>query len=147
MLSFLPDYLTIYCHKNNKNNTLDKFSFLKFFCLQHNELNVDRIAKLANMEMALLYLHNKNYVKFVNKTVDKITKILFMNSYIVQPYVLATSSNIQMVPIGGISLGSRFIDTNPLARGYYFIVNTQGNSEELFTFYNFINLMEIYSWN
>ena len=99
---------------------------------------MDRVAKLANMEMSILYLYNKDYVKFVNNTVNKLTKILATNSYIVQPYVISTSSNIAAIPIGGISLGSRFIDTNPLSRGYYFVVNTQGNSEELYAFYQFI---------
>lgn len=138
ILSYIPEYITLYCYRNRGEQTLSKFSFIKFFCLQHDKLNEDKVMKLANMEMSLLYLHDKNYIKFVNKTIDKITKIIITNSRIVQPYVIATSSNIQVVPIGGISLGSRFIDTNPLTRGYYFVVNTQGNSEELFTFYNFI---------
>ena len=138
ILSYLPEYITLYCSRNGNNKTLNKFSFIKFFCLEHKSLKTDRITKLANMEMSLLYLYNKQYIKFVNKTVDKITKILMTNSYIIQPYVIGTSSNVNIIPIGGISLGSRFIDTNPLTRGYYFVVNTQGNSEELYTFYTFI---------
>ena len=138
ILSYLPEYVTKYCAKNSTNGNLNKFSFIKFFCLEHNELNMDRIIKLANMEMSLLYLHNRDYTNFVNETVNKITKILTTNAYIIQPYVIGTSSNINVLPIGGITLGTRFIDTNPLTRGYYFVVNTQGTSEELYTFYTFI---------
>lgn len=142
ILSFLPLHLAKFMNNNsimkNGTNSLDKFSFVEFFCMNFDEIDTNIVAKLANIEMSLLFLRNKHYVKFINGCIDKITRYIVMDSVIVQPYVMGTSANVQMVPIGGISLGSRFIDTNPFSRGYYFVVNTQGNSEELFCFYNFI---------
>ena len=67
----------------------------------------------------------------------KITDFITNNSNICQPYVSSTRSNIKPVTIGGISLVSKFIDSNPFVRGYYYVVSTQGNSENINTFYNF----------
>lgn len=136
ILSFYPEYLLKYMI-NNKFNSLSKFDFITYFCLHHSEVNKTRINKLLNMLISILYLHNDDYVNFVNEQASIITKVLISNAIIVQPYIKQITDKIDAICIGGVSLGAKYIDTNLLSRGYYFIVSTQGNSENLNAFYEF----------
>lgn len=138
ILSFIPEYLNLFMSRNKTQQTLDKFDFVTFFTVQHKDINLPRLQKLCNMEMSILYLYNKDYVKFINNNCSTIIKILQTNSHVIQPYMIGTKSSINAIPIGGVSLGYKFIDSNPLTRGYWFVVNTQGNSENIDTFYKFI---------
>ena len=104
----------------------------------HKNINQTRINKLYDMLMSIMFLYNDTYTRFINSNLGKVSKLLNSNSYIIQPYMKATTDKIDMCCIGGISLGQKFIDTNPLSRGYYFLVSTQGNSEEINEFYEFI---------
>ena len=136
ILSFYPEYLLEYM-KNNKKRSLEKFDFITYFCLHHTAMNENRIKKLSSMLMSIMYLNNKRYVTFVNKHAATITKVLISGAHVIQPYIKAVTNRIDALCIGGISLASKCIDSNPLCRGYYFVVSTQGNSEQLNAFYEF----------
>lgn len=136
ILSFFPEYLLKYM-TNNKNNNLNKFDYLIYFCLHHTQINELRINKLTNMALSIMYLYTDSYVDFVNKQASNITKILTTNAIISQPYIKMITDHIDVICIGGVSLGMKYIDTNPLSRGYYFVESTQGTSEQLNSFYEF----------
>lgn len=137
ILSFLPEYLAIFMNRQRKGK-LNKFNYLMFFASNHTTINNNRIAKLRNIAMSVLMLNNVRYVGFVNKQVDIITKILTQNSYLLQPYVLATTSNLHVAAIGGVSLANSFINNNPYVRGYHFVISTIGNNEATYNFYRFV---------
>ena len=136
ILSYYPEYLLKYMI-NNKHNSLDKFDFVTYFCLHHTEINEKRINKLLNMLTSIMYLYNDDYVNFVNHHAAVITKVLVSGAIIIQPYIKKITDKIDAICIGGVSLGAKYIDSNLLSRGYYFIVSTQGNCENLNTFYEF----------
>jgi len=137
ILSFLPEYLSLYMYRQNKG-TLSKFNYLMFFAANHKEINIDRVHKLRNLAMSILFVNNNRYSAFVNKQVDIITKVITQNSFILQPYVISTRSNLHIAAIGGISLSNKFVNTNPFTRGFFFVNSTQGNSENINNFYKFV---------
>lgn len=137
ILSYFPEYLNKFMH-DNRNNRLDKFDYIAYFALHHEKVKQVRVNKIHDVLMGLLFLYNDNYINFVNKNVSKITKILTLDSHIIQPYMKAVTDKIDMYCIGGVSLGMKEIDTNPLVRGYNFVVSTQGNSENINDFYKFV---------
>ena len=136
ILSFFPEYLLEYMN-NNKHRTLDKFDYITYFCLHHTGINETRVNKISRMLVAIMFLNNEKYVEFVNKWASIMTKILATDATIVQPYMKAVTNRIDAICIGGISLASKYIDSNPLTRGYYYVVSTQGNCENLHVFYEF----------
>lgn len=136
ILSFLPEYLTEYMNKN-KSRSLSKFDYIVYFCLHHGNMNEKRVAKLSNMLYSIMFIQNKEYVEFVNKWASYITKILVSGAVIIQPYIKSVFDKIDALCIGGISLAAKSIDSNPLSRGYYYVVSTQGNCENLYSFYEF----------
>lgn len=128
--------LEFMCNRNCGN--LHDFSLMSYFCLNH-KYNNKRVDKLIQMQKSIMFLYNKNYTNFVNKKLHDISLILKNNSFISQPYVKAISSNIDVYGIGGIELVNKSILSNPLERAYWFIFSTQGVSENVNAFYEWIH--------
>lgn len=138
ILSFLPNYLLSYLQTNS---SISLFCPITYFC-RTEEVDYVRIEKLLAIETSLLYLHNEQYITFVNKKADEMNSIILMNSFIQQAYVKGTSDNIDVYAIGGRDLVEKAAYNNPLSRAYWYVLCTQGTCENMEMLYEWIKLID-----
>ena len=119
-------------------NGYSLFTFSPYVYIAQMERSSSRITKLLDIVTSLLYLGNPLYARFVNVCMGDFIGMLTTNHAIVQPYVKGLNDKADIYAIGGCELYNYSHYSNPLIRGYGFVVSNFGNSEEVETFYNWI---------
>ena len=114
------------------------YSFSPYTYLTQLAPSSNRIAKLINMVISLLYISDDMYCRFVNVSMNDFTGMITMNSIIQQPYIKGLNDMADIYAIGGCELYNYSHFSNPLIRGYGFVANVFGNCEALETFYKWI---------
>ena len=140
ILSFLNEWILSFI-LNDRCGNLNNFYPMVYFCLNH-KFDIERIRKLSNMQTSIMFLHNKAYTNLVNEKVREISKLLTFNSYIFLPYLKGISDKIDVYGIGGCELVNKAKYANPLVRGYWYLVSTQGTCENVETVYEWIKFMD-----
>ena len=134
ILSYLNNELLDTC-LNDYN--LFSFSPITYMCLI-DVPSPNRIKKLVDMLTALLYISNPIYCRFVDVCVNDFTKLITINPVIQQVYVKGLDDSADIYAIGGCELYNYSHFSNPLIRGYGWVVNVFGNCENIETFYKWI---------
>lgn len=134
ILSYLNDELLDTCSHGWK---LNSFSPMTYLCMA-DKVSVNRINKLVDMLVSLLYIAHPIYSRFVNVCINDFTALLTINSIIQQPYVKGLEDAASIYAIGGCELYNYSHFSNPLIRGYGWLTTVFGNSEAIETFYKWI---------
>ena len=134
ILSYLNDELLDSCSHGWNLNT---FSPMTYLCMA-DKVSVNRINKLVDMLVSLLYIAHPIYSRFVNVCINDFTALLTINSIIQQPYVKGLEDAASIYAIGGCELYNYSHFSNPLIRGYGWLTTVFGNSEAIETFYKWI---------
>ena len=116
---------------------LNTFSPITYLCLT-DQLSPNRINKLVDMLVSLLYIANPIYSRFVNVCINDFTALLTIGSIIQQPYVKGLDDAASIYAIGGCELYNYSHFSNPLIRGYGWLIEVFGNCEAIETFYKWI---------
>lgn len=94
----------------------------------------DRIAKLLDMTVSLMYIHSVDYERFVNSTVRDFEEMMNSKSIIQQVYVKGLKDGADLYAIGGCDTYNYAKYINPLVRAYGWYVNVYGNTERLYVY-------------
>lgn len=137
ILSYLNTWLLDTCV-----NGYDLYSFSPYTYLTQLSPSSNRIAKLINMTISLLYISDDMYCRFVDVCMNDFTGMITMNAKIQQPYIKGLNDLADIYAIGGCELYNYSHFSNPLIRGYGFVANVFGNCESLETFYKWIYKLE-----
>lgn len=133
VLSHLNEWLLHTCNNGYPLKFFSPYSYI--ISLQPSG---KRIAKLLDMTIALMYVGNVDYVRFVNEKMKIFQDMMVLTPIIQQPYVKGLADMADIYAIGGCDLYNYAKYANPLVRGYGWIVNVYGNSEQLETFYQWV---------
>ena len=114
--------------KKQSKQTIN-FSNFKYVC--SSAIDKQRFVNIANIEYALMCVHNVQFGNIVNAMVSRITSIILHNSHIFQVYIKGTTDNIHPWAIGGITLAQRSIISNPIVRGCEFVRRCIGTNEHV----------------
>lgn len=133
ILSYLNTWLLDTC-----TNGYNLLTFSPYTYLAQMQPASNRIAKLLNIVISLLYISDPLYCRFVNVCIDDFTGLVSMNSIIQQPYIKGLNDLSDIYAIGGCELYNYSHFSNPLIRGYGFVAIVFGNCEELESFYKWI---------
>lgn len=145
ILSYLDDWLLYHC-----NNNYNFYSFSPYSYLTTLEPSGNRIAKLLDMTISLLYISSKQYCSFVNASMKQFSDMMVMNPIIQQVYVKGLADAADIYAIGGCDLYNYAKISNPLIRGYGWVNSVYGTCEQLEIFYQWIknlqnnSLMELF---
>ena len=134
LLSYLNSFLLDTCLNNY---SLNSFSPITYLCLMDMPSS-NRVKKLVDMLTALLYIANPYYCRFVNVSINDYTTLITMNPIIQQVYVKGLDDSADIYAIGGCEVYNYSHFSNPLIRGYGWIVNVFGNCENIETFFKWI---------
>ena len=116
---------------------LQSFSPMTYVCLL-DVPSPNRIKKLVDMLTSLLYIANPLYDRFVQMCVNDFSQLLLTNPIIQQVYVKGLDDAADIYAIGGCELYNYSHFSNPLIRGYGWVINVFGNCEQIETFYKWI---------
>lgn len=147
LISCLKELLIYHLDNQNKSElTLDNFNFYHYlmkFVININDEEIKfRINKIYNILVSIVFLSKDSYCRFVNTCTNDFSKYLQINSYIQIPYIKGNDDDCDYFAIGGSALYNKMIDPNSLNRGYYYLSQTIGINEDIYTIHEWTKNME-----
>lgn len=141
LLSWLKDAIELYIKTYNFEKGLtfignfNRFKYMNY--LTHiivnlgntQEANV-RILKIYDMLISTAFTQTDEYARFVNITETDFDKYL-MNSILQNVYISGNTDMCELYSIGGINMYNKMLDPNPFNRGYAFMSDIYGTSENI----------------
>ena len=125
IITRIPHYLLIHINANQPLTTFNIHEYLYAY-----EMSPTLIAKLYNTMMALMYLNNDTYCKFVNIVSKEITNVMEKSTILI-PMANGQNDCAIAYAIGGIDLYKYSVAQNPLIRAYAIVRNVMGTCERL----------------
>ena len=134
---------------SNGLRNMAKIDNLQNFNLFYHVFRVDTttekhqllIKKLENLLDAMLFVEQDGYARFVNATLQDLSK--YLNECSIElPLVIGNDDDALRYGLGGVSLYDKMIDVNPFNRGYYYAKELFGNSETLNYFHSIVQYFD-----
>jgi hypothetical protein len=140
LMSFLKESIDMYIKSitNTKSSTL-KFNFdgylfmnylTHFITSTYTEECERKIFKMYDSLIAYGFCVSDEYARLVNICEEDFEKHL-MNSILQHVYISGNTDLCELYSIGGTTLYSKMLDINPFNRGYEFIKDIFGTSEDI----------------
>lgn len=136
LLSYLNDMILNMCVSGGR---LEYFSI--HARLMDLEIDTNRVMKLMDMVVSLMYINSNDYVTFVNSVSKEFNDVIVSNPKIQQVYVKGLNDMADAYAIGGCDLYNYARHDNPLVRGYGWIKSVYGNCECLEMFRRWCELL------
>lgn len=124
------------------NNNLSVNYFSPYIYLANHSPETERVQKLADMTVSLMYLSTGNYCSFINGVAKRFSSLMEVSPIIQQPYVKGHQDLADIYAIGGCDLYSVAKSPNAFIRGYKWITSVYGGCEQLETFYRFAMMLD-----
>ena len=132
LVSLLNEWLAYHCENQRKMSDFNPFIYMK-----NTKLENERVIKIQNMMYSYMFLHNRNYIEFVNSVNDYFYKIRIEKPTIIQPYIQTLEDDARIFAIGGVETYKYSKYSNPIIRGFGFTSNVESISPEVYVFHEF----------
>ena len=124
---------------NSSTNDFNNFNFTQYL-FNNVILNIDdftmlRVREVYDTCVSLAFIHTDAYCRFVNISTQDFSKYV-LNSIIEIPYLHGNDDEAGFYAIGGCKLYDNMLSINPFVRGYAFITQMFGTTENLEKFYS-----------
>lgn len=96
-----------------------------------------RMRKIYDMCISLAFIHSDAYARFVNLAIRDFEKYT-LNGIVEIPFIQTNNDKGYFYAMGGCKLYNKMLDPNPLNRGYEFLSQMIGTSENLEIFHNIV---------
>ena len=140
LMSFLKESIDIYIKSvTNTKNTALKFNFngylfmnylTHFITTAYTDECEKKLFKMYDSLIAYAFCTTDEYTRFVNICEQDFEKHL-MNSILQHVYISGNTDLCELYSIGGTTMYSKMLDINPFNRGYEFIKDIFGTSENI----------------
>ena len=138
LMSWLKESIDMYIKSQSggglKKHTFDKYMFMNYLTHYITSVYTDecekKLFKMYDSLIAYGFCSTPEYARFVNVTEQDFEKHL-MNSVLEHVYVSGNTDLCELYSIGGTSMYNKMLDINPFNRGYEFIKDLFGTSEEI----------------
>lgn len=121
----IPHYILMHIRANQSLRTFRIFEYIHAY-----DVSAFLMVKLYNALIALMYLKNDNYCKFVNAVAGEIGVVL-ERSVVLMPYVKGLKDAADAYAIGGIDLYRFAVSPNPFVRAFAIVRNIMGTNEAM----------------
>jgi hypothetical protein len=113
---------------NLTQNNSKSVSYVNF--ILNYEPNIMLMQKIYDFMIGVKICHTENYARLVNLCEEDLDKYL-LNSKCYMAYIKGNNDDSEIYSIGGRKLYDKMLDINPFKRGYEFIKQILGSTEDL----------------